>query len=102
MVYSTSKPTVASQIEKEGLILAPKKVEVSDPSEITAETLRSASVDVKIGGFQKELPVGGGQVKSSSAPKVSHEHPVYALMHQGPSGPKKKIVMPPSGAYGGY
>jgi len=113
MVYATSKPTVASQIEKLGVGLV-TKVEVQDPASVTDEFLRS---EVSSGaskasptsrytaapssGYNRTGGPGGGVVLKKTTEKQA-PHPIYGLMSEGGGSPnpqKKKVVIPPPGAW---
>ena len=110
MVYSTAKPSIADQVTHLGLTVAPKKVEITEPSEIKdalAEASRPATgrSPTLTGGSRpgaaKTVPANGGTVKASTVPTVS-AHPVYSLLDNNSKehpSQKKKIVMPPPGAW---
>jgi len=113
MVYSTAKPSIAEQVSQLGLTMAPKRVEITEPSEVKdalAEASRPASGrSPTIPGANnnrvaspKTVPANGGVVKASNVPTVQGAHPVYSLLDSNnkehPSQ-KKKIVMPPPGAW---
>jgi len=72
----------------------------------TAVAARAASGTIGVIGVKGSPPVaGGGTVNASSTKKLNAPHPIYNLMSSqvGASGSdnarKKKIVMPPPGAY---
>lgn len=119
MVYSTSKSQVAEQIEKLGVALAKKRVEVSDPKELTNEYLNSESSSIRSVN-PKASPVNFRTNPSESnvnvPPKsntsnVTAPHPIYSLMSDpnnagnkhvpttGSGEKKKKIVIPPQHAW---
>jgi len=105
MVYSTAKPAVADQLSKLGVTLAQKKIEISTPEDMTEEYLRGELTSSPRGPMTGRAGVGassapeyGGQVKAVSTRKVD-AHPIYSLMAPSQGGSKKKIVMPPPGAY---
>jgi len=120
MVYSTAKPALAESITKLGIPLAGKRVEITEPNEVTDDYLRSevtsasASPRVKSaimngpgpahkGSSSPATPLGG-TTKASNPNVMRKEHPIYSLMTQGKDGvekpsTKKKIVMPPPGAW---
>jgi len=131
MVYSTAKPKVAAQIEKLGVNLAPKKIEIRDGADFTesflkdeikstpksVEAVKSSSVkpqpqaNLMTGRLKNTNLTGiedmGGTVKASTSTTTTGPHPIYSLMagktgnQSGPTTPggKKKIVIPPKGAY---
>jgi len=107
MLYSTSKLGTANQISELGVDLAEKKVEVSDPTELSDSFLKQETTKTKMTGLTGgmkgggSLPEGGGVVKAKSVNTVEN-HPVYSLMAGQNTGAKKKVVMPPRGAYGGF
>jgi len=93
MVYATSKNSVPAAASKLGINIE-KKLEITTPSELTEDYIKS------------ELsPKSSDTGRSSPSPHtknvIKDSHPVYGLMTGGGSGgpAKKKIVMPPSGAY---
>jgi len=97
MVYSTSKPQVATQIQQLGINLAAKRMEVTEASEITPENI-SAAVNPRPSYAANSAPVAKSPAKASA---VTAPHPIYSLMNQQNQDPtkKKKIVLPPSGAW---
>jgi len=101
MIYSTTKPAVVDQVNKLGVNLAVKKIEISDPEDLTDEFLRTqltpSVIRSGVGG-RGSAPDLGGQVKAASVNKVA-QHPIYSLMSPTSPGGKKKIVLPPPGAY---
>jgi len=119
MVYSTAKPAVADAITKLGIPLAAKRVEITEPSEITDDFLKTeitstttASPGVKAAILKGPSQKGssgpttplGGTAKAANPNVMRKEHPIYSLMTQGKDGvekpsTKKKIVMPPPGAW---
>jgi len=115
MVYSTAKPTLAEQIQALGVNLAPKKIEIREGSDLAEEFSRdfnrstetiikpasssSLTGRIKDGGTGPDM---GGVVKASKVNTVQREHPIYSLMNKGGQQgqtTKKKIVMPPPGAW---
>lgn len=108
MVYSTSKPTLAAQIEKLELELNKKRIEITDATELTEDYLkeetdpRRMSGNLTGGAAPWSKPSGDGTTKAKNVNSIA-SHPVYSLMsNQASPGTKKKIVVPPRGAYGGY
>jgi len=120
MVYSTAKPGVADQINKLGISLAAKKVEIREGSELNDElnvtTLNKTPILIKPSGSTGMMTgrssgeggvEGGGTVKTSQHLSMVGDklHPVYGIMidKTAPgttSKPgKKKIVLPPPGAW---
>ena len=110
MIYSTAKSTVADLVEKQGLSLVKKRLEIREGSELTADFINSESSSkvlspkVVANSPKNFPPVGGSQIKAASVPTLTSPHPVYNLMKPkedegGAAGPKKKIVMPPPAAY---
>jgi len=132
LVYSTAKPKAAEEIEKNmGVVLAPKKIEMRDPEDLTDAFLRDelkttpkTVADVKASSPKPPPNLMTGRLKSTnmtgvqemggtvkaSKPTTSNtaSHPVYSLMtgkasSTDPPGPttatKKKIVIPPKGAW---
>lgn len=99
MVYSTAKPAVTNYVTKMG-IKQTKNVEISQPSDLSddgiKELLSSSSSGTGGGGG-----AGTGGYSSQKKPASPTQHPVYSLINGGEStsSTKKKIVMPPSGAY---
>jgi len=112
MVYSTAKPSVADQIVKIGITLAGKRVEITTPTEL-AEELKSGLTGSatspryftgrmqQTSGDSSLFTPLGGTVKSTKVNTVE-AHPIYGLIEQKGKlehGVKKKIVLPPPGAY---
>ena len=96
-----------------------KKIEIGEPRDLSDE-LKEASTAVKPSVAAKSPmaltgrlitpqpgsgPAFGGSVKASSFHSVESPHPVYSLMSQSAgmesASRKKKIVMPPRGAWNG-
>jgi len=123
MVYSTSKTSVADQVAALGVVLRAKRIEISDGNElslelkeeldktVTANVLQGPQIFPLPGmtGRNQRPPLAGspelgGVVKARNSPTIGGnvQHPIYALMDKGnlekPSS-KKKIVMPPPGAW---
>jgi len=114
MVYSTAKPSVAEQIGKIGITLAGKKVEITTPTELTEELKSGLTVSAsatsprnftgrlkQTSADTSQLTPLGGTVKSTKVNTVE-AHPIYNLIEQKGKlehGVKKKIVLPPPGAY---
>jgi len=117
MVYSTSKPTLEAQLKTLGIVIA-RKAEVREGSEIEEALKREpvkAAVSPKFGlkptagpaagrpGSASGLKEGGGEVKAQDLKSVQvgeAQHPIYGLMTDTKTNPqKKKIVMPPPGAW---
>ncbi len=93
MVFSTAKPQLATQIEQLGIKFS-KRLEVSEPKELTPDELRSASVRMN------SFPSSSAPVKTNKLPAVAAPHPVYGMgLAQNGEPRKKKIVIPPSGAW---
>jgi len=110
MVYSTAKPTLGKSITQFGISLAQKKIEIREANELTEQTLKEESSS-KLSGINLtgRLQSGshldnaaplGGTVKAKN-PNTVEQHPIYSLMggQGGVSTGKKKIVMPPKGAW---
>jgi len=111
MVYSTAKPNLAKSITQFGISLAQKKIEIREGSELTEATLREESGSrisninltgrMQTGSHFDAVPLGG-VTKAKNPNTVAEGHPVYSLMggqtSSSPSG-KKKIVIPPKGAW---
>jgi hypothetical protein len=116
MVYSTSKPNVINQVTQYGIHLAPKKIEITEPSDLDDE-LKDAQVirPKSIGGggaftgrmiqpASGSTPALGGTVKASTLPIMNQQHAIYGLMAKPGvegSSTKKKIVIPPRAAWNG-
>jgi len=106
MVYSTSKPQVATQVEQFGINLAKKRIEVTEGSELTSDYITSEISPAKYSspGFtptkQPVTNFSSGAAKGSRVPVMNAPHPIYGLMNQqNQDSKKKKIVIPPSGAW---
>jgi len=109
MVYSTTKPAIADQLTKQGLNLAPKKIEISDGADLADElkgahqARPTATLPIKMAA-RGNAPDLGGTVKSTHTPTVQNQHPIFKLMDKGnmeAPTTKKKIVMPPRAAWYG-
>lgn len=109
MVYSTAKPTLAKEISNFGISLAQKKIEVREPSELTESSLKEESRvsginltgRLQSGSHLDNAPELGGTTKARNLP-TAEQHPIYSLMGSGGQGNapgKKKIVIPPKGAW---
>jgi hypothetical protein len=109
MVYSTAKPALAKELTAFGISLAPKKIEIREASELTESSLkdevRSTPVQLtgrlQAGSHLDNAPALGGTTKARNLP-TAEQHPIYSLMagnKEGPSTGKKKIVIPPKGAW---
>eukprot|EP00128_Syssomonas_multiformis_P002469 Colp12_sorted_trinity150504_noHs@27483 len=124
MAYSTAKPSVADALHNQGITIA-VKLENSDPEEITHQYLTteakgrvSGSPAVLRGVSQQpssppswvksqnpnrhsaSATLESATAKASKINTVGQQHPVYGLMSgDSPASGKKKIVMPPPGAY---
>jgi len=121
MVYSTSKPNVATQVTQYGITLAGKKVEITDGEDL-ADELKDAQTQTtplrpsqmkSVGGGSftgrmiqpapGSVPALGGTVKASNLPTMGNTgHSIYSLMAKPgteTSSTKKKIVIPPRGAW---
>jgi len=87
MVYSTTKPAVAEQLTKQGLNLAPKKIEISDGEDLADElkvahqARPTATLPIQMGP-RGNAPDFGGTVKASKTPTVLQPHPIYKLMEK--------------------
>jgi len=112
MVYSTSKSNIINQITQYGINLAPKKIEITDPSDLNdelkdAQTVRPKSIAMTGRMIQPapgSTPALGGTVKASTLPTMNNQHAIYGLMARpGTEGSstKKKIVIPPRAAWNG-
>jgi len=92
MVYATSKNSIPAAAAKLGINIE-KKLEISTPSELTEDYIKS----------ELSPKADAGRSSPSPHPKnvIKDSHPVYSLMTGGGAGgpAKKKIVMPPNGAY---
>lgn len=115
MVYSTAKPGVAEQVGKSGISLAAKRVEIREGSELADElsvgTLNKQPNLIKVapGRMTGGTNGGGGGVEGGGTVKTAQhlsrvgekQHPIYGIMGSGngPSTGKKKIVLPPPGAW---
>jgi len=94
MVYSTTKPTVSADIEKCGVRLA-KKIEVTDASDVNPEYIEE-EINPRV------IAVNSFGNKPKPAPIVAKPHPVYSLINvkgDPVSAGRKKVVMPPPGAW---
>jgi len=108
MVYSTAKQGLADEINKTGLHISSRKIEITEPSDVVEELKRnpSSTTGFSPAGAKKVLEEGGGAVKAKNVPTVGGDgtgHNVYGLMNNASTQKtetKKKIVMPPPGAYG--
>jgi len=101
MVYSTSKPTVAQDITGLGIQFA-KRIEIRGGDEL-ADFIRNDLSAPRPSQYSvaatRSYPE---KEKTSSAKAVSAPHPIYSLMTGDTSKPapmKKKIIIPPPGAY---
>jgi len=120
MVYSTAKPGVVNQLSQHGVQLAPKKIEITDSSDLLDELNEvHSSPIVKPSQMQGRgsmitgrmmapapgsTPAFGGTVKASKLPTMDAQHSIYGLMAKpGTEGSssKKKIVIPPRAAWNG-
>ena len=125
MVYSTTKSHVADQIDKLGVNLAKRRLEVADGSELTEQYLREESTSVIKSVNPKAPPRGvtsnhDGTVKASSVQYADAPHPIYSLINSNDNNnknngtatspnnrailhtggeKKKKIVIPPQHAW---
>ncbi|KJE92756.1 hypothetical protein CAOG_03662 [Capsaspora owczarzaki ATCC 30864] len=96
MVYSTSKASVTQTLNQVGI--EPKKIESSDPSEISDQFIRD---EIELAA--RAVSTSHARTSSPAAPDtIKAQHPVYGLMGASAGGTttKKKIVMPPAHAYG--
>jgi len=122
MVYSTAKPGVADAAKACGINIA-KIVEASSPNDVEASLFQRALISPNIRVSQDRSPqpewlkqrekVVGGKVEDfgsqsrSSNPNLMKEaHPTAQVLAASPrasinlkDGPKKKIVVPPQGAW---
>jgi len=108
MVYSTCKAHLIDACLSVGCNFS-GRLEIREGSELTAESLRSASEPPPLDRLAhsnrlagKEPETNNANIPSASVPTISSPHPVYSLMGQSPQSPKtgkKKVVIPPSGAY---
>jgi len=112
MIYSTAKTSTAAQVNDLGFTLAERRIEITDATELTEQFLKeelfqrkSLSTNQLTGRNQfstKQFEDGGGVVKAAKVNSVS-AHPVYSMIGKDSKSPtsssKKKIVMPPPGAY---
>jgi len=107
MVYSTAKQGLADEVSKLGVTIATRKIEISEAADVVEELKRnlnttglSPATNMKKGGLEE----GGGGVKASNVRTTGgSEHEVYGLMKDNvtqKTETKKKIVIPPPGAYG--
>jgi len=124
MVYSTSKPAVAEELKQMGFNLLPKKIEITNTDDLLdqlthAHTGGGGSPSIvnkqqftgrmaphsSAAASAASAPALGGTVKASNPNTLQHQHPIYSLMDKQGSldkpTTKKKIVMPPPGAYNG-
>jgi len=92
MIYATAKNSVPAAAAKLGITID-KKLEISTPGELTEDFIKSELSSKPIADTGRSSPSPKSVIKES--------HPIYGLMAGGNSGgpTKKKIVMPPSGAY---
>lgn len=82
------------------------KIEIREGSELTENTLKeeanskvSGVLTGRLQGSHHDAVPLGGTTKAKNLPTVD-AHPIYSLMGgQGPASGKKKIVIPPKGAY---
>jgi len=93
MVYATSKNSVPAAASKLGINIE-KKIEITTPSELTEDYIKSEL-------SPKSADTGRSSPSPHTKSVIKDSHPVYGLMTGGGSGgpAKKKIVMPPNGAY---
>jgi len=111
MSYSSAKTHVESQLRDIGITLLPKTMEIRDGSEISASTLKSETAQKldksKVTGGMSPMAKGGNYVdggetvKAKNIPRVPELNPLAKIMvgNSTLEGPKKKIVLPPRGAY---
>jgi len=93
MVYATSKNSVPAAVSRLGITID-KKFEITTPSELTEDY-------IKLELSPKSSDAGRSSPSPHTKNVIKESHPVYGLMTGGGSGgpTKKKIVMPPHGAY---
>ncbi|KAH3762490.1 actin depolymerizing protein [Pelomyxa schiedti] len=94
MVYSTVKPTVSKEISVAGINLA-KNFEIRGPEEFTVQQINDA-LRPSHASYEPAKSTTTNKSRTVEAP-----HPVYSMIggeaHSGST--KKKITLPPSGAY---
>jgi hypothetical protein len=103
MVYSTSKPWIVHEAQAAGLNVA-RKMEIRSPEDASPqainEALHPSSYSAGGGGGAASRPAGSPSA-TRSYQTVSKPHPVYSQIapETAHASLKKKIVMPPSGAW---
>ncbi|PRP83202.1 twinfilin-1 [Planoprotostelium fungivorum] len=109
MVYSTAKQGLADEINRTGLHIASRKIEISEAGDVVEELKRNLNANTGLQPAKTTvLGEGGGVVKAKNIPTIgghggNAHHSVYGLMNNSVTQKtevKKKIVMPPPGAYG--
>lgn len=108
MVYSTSKGSVAEQVEGCGVRIA-KSLEVSEASDVTdaalSEALNPPRATYSSASSQPSWANRGrgrgNRPLSSSGDMVGagNAHPIYSMMGTQSNSGRKKIVLPPRGAW---
>jgi len=118
MIYSTTKPNVSDTASKLGLELW-TKIEASDAADVTLASIQNSKTRT-VGGTSASSSASRPSWMSNSDPVryrgpakskavgvkmagMGAAHPVYSLIKSdGTAATKKKIVLPPRGAYGGW
>lgn len=93
MVYSTSKPNIAQEAQGAGIVIG-RKLEIRSAEEASQHSLMEAL-------YPTYTPPTRTTAMAASAHTVSVPHPVYSKIagDSHPGGMRKKIVIPPSGAW---
>lgn len=97
MLYSTSKPTVIAHTSDRIGISFAKKIELNDMKSLSESTIRDELRPSSATGPSSNPKRAAPNSPASPKAAVSGAHPVYSLIQE--SKPKKKVVLPPPGAY---